>query len=373
MTVLRPSDIKDLRLLIADHQASGTPLAIQGGGTREVAGAGQGLSLAGLSGVVDYQPDEMVLIAKAATPLSQITPLLAQSGQSLAFEPMDLRPVLGTAGEPTLGGMLATNASGPRRLLVGACRDHLLGLSFIDGRGREIKSGGRVMKNVTGLDMARFMAGAHGTLGVVTEIAIKTLPKAPLSITLVMRGLSLTAAQAVFAEALATPYELSGAGFKAGEVFLRIEGLPAQVAWRREKLSVLLKAHAPEVLEGEASDALWQGLRDAAHFADHNQPLWRILTAGRRGGEIAHALQSLGGAVSLDWGGGLIWYQGQGEAAAIRALAPHATLIRPAGLHASRFPPEASGVARLSEGLRRSFDPADIFNRGLFSPEQREG
>lgn len=361
-----PADEGELSAIVADHAQRRAPLRIEGDGTRvENAAVGTALTTARLSGVVTYSPGEMTLIARPGTPLPQIESMLAAEGQALAFEPPDMRGVLGGNGTPTLGGIVAANASGPRRLLVGACRDHLLGVRFVDGQGRVLKNGGRVMKNVTGLDLSKLLAGSYGTLAVLTEMVLKTLPQLPACATLVMQGLDETRAVRLFSTALATPYEISGAAFHDGTAYLRIEGLEVQLTHRRDRLLTLLAEYRPDVLDVDATTQLWRGLRDVTHFAGLATPLWRILTKPTEAPRITAALQALGGQTSLDWGGGLIWYAGPGDPAQIRAIAAHATLIRRAGLTGPAFPPHQGAMAGLQTGMRRTFDPAGIFNPGL--------
>ncbi len=364
--LLAPATEIELSELVADHFARSAPLRLVGGGTRtQNPGPGEALSLARLSGVVTYSPGEMTLVARAGTPLADIMEMLAAEGQSLAFEPPDLRGISGSNGVPTIGGMVAANASGPRRLLAGACRDHLLGVRFVDGQGRVLKNGGRVMKNVTGLDLSKLMAGAQGTLGVLTEISMKTLPLPARRATLAFPGMDAAAAVAIFSTALATPFEVSGAAWQDGTAFLRIEGLGPQLDYRRDRLMALFPAHRPELLDQSDSDRLWRGLRDASAFAGSPAPLWRILCRPTEAPALSAGLSALGGQVALDWGGGLIWYHGPGEAAQVRAIARHATLIRRGGLTGPAFPPETGPVAQISQGLRRRFDPAGILNPGL--------
>lgn len=360
----RPASETELAELIADHHARRVPLRIAGGATRiETAQLpDEALDMSAFSGVVTYEPGEMTLIARAGTPLSQIEPMLAAEGQALAFEPADMRAVLGRNGASTVGGMVAANASGPRRLLAGACRDHLLGVRFVDGRGRILKNGGRVMKNVTGLDLSKLLAGSHGTLGVLTEVVLKTLPHLPDRATLAYHGLTLPEAVALFCRALATPFEVSGAAYRDGTAWLRVEGLGPQLDYRLRRLQALLAPLEAELLDAPATVALWREVRDVTHFAGSETPLWRILTKPTEAPRITVVLQALGGQTSLDWGGGLIWYEGPGD---VRGVTPHATLIRRGDATGPAFPPEAPAVAALSAGLRRTFDPAAILNPGL--------
>lgn len=367
---LTPANEVELAQLIASR--NGAPLRIRGGGTRvETAQIpGEVLDLSALSGVVTYEPDEMTLIARPGTPLDQITPLLAAEGQALAFEPADMRAVLGGTGQPTIGGVVAANASGPRRLLAGACRDHLLGVHFVDGRGRVLKNGGRVMKNVTGLDLGKLMAGSHGTLGVMTQVVLKTLPHLPDRATLAYHDLTAAKAVALFSKALATPFEVSGAAWRDGTAWLRIEGLGPQLAYRQSRLQQLFAPAEPEVLDAQATVALWRDLRDLTHFAGSIAPLWRILVKPTDAPAILAALNALGGDAAMDWGGGLIWYAGPGTPAQVRAIARHATLIRRGGLTGPAFPPESPAVAAIAAGLRRTFDPYAVLNPGLMDVQE---
>lgn len=355
---LAPATEAEVAEILAESHARRSPLCIAGGGTRvENRSPGEPLSLSRLSGVVTYSPGEMTLIARPGTPLPEIQQMLAAEGQALAFEPPDLRGILGGNGTPTLGGMVAANASGPRRLLAGACRDHLLGVRFVDGRGRVLKNGGRVMKNVTGLDLSKLLAGSHGTLAVLTEVVLKTLPLLPARTTLAFPGTDEATALRIFTTALSTPFEVSGAAHVGGTAYLRVEGLDGQLAYRRDRLLALLAEYRPEVTD----NAPWDAIRDVAHFAGGG-PLWRILCKPTDAPGISTGLRALGGDCSLDWGGGLVWYRGPGNP---RALTPHATLVRRAGADAPAFPPLTGAVVRLHDGLRRAFDPAGILNPGL--------
>lgn len=362
LEMLAPTSEEDLSRLIAERR---DPLRIIGGGTRVEHPGGDRLSTANLSGVVTYSPGEMTLIARPGTPLPEIETMLADEGQALAFEPPDLRQVLGSNGTPTLGGMVASNASGPRRVMAGACRDHLLGVRFVDGQGRIIKNGGRVMKNVTGLDLSKLLAGSYGTLAVLTEVVLKTLPHLPARATLAFGGMDPTRAVQIFSTALATPFDVTGAAWRDGTAYLRVEGLERQLIYRRDRLLALLAEYRPDVLDDRQTVTLWRDLRDLAHFTDRASPLWRILTKPTEAPAICDRLRELDGTSSMDWGGGLIWYQGPGSAEQIRNLAPHATLIRRAGLSGPAFSPQSGPMARLQSGLRRSFDPHGILNPGL--------
>ena len=366
-----PSSEAELAALVADSFGHARSLRIVGGRTRvetDADAAEPQLSVTGLGGIVDYQPGELTLIARAGTPVAEIETLLASQGQSLAFEPPESRGLLGSNGSPTVGGMVAVNASGPRRVLAGACRDHLLGVRFVDGRGRILKSGGRVMKNVTGLDLGKLLCGSFGTLGVLTEVALKTLPSAACQETLTFPGISPAQALDIFARALATPFEISGAAFHDGTAWLRLEGRERQLAYRRQRVSEMLRERQIVVVADSDSRALWKRLRDVHHFADSNVPLWRVVVKPSDAPAVVEALERLDGETSIDWGGGLVWYCGPAAGAAVRAvlLGGHATLVRRGARPVSEmFQPATPGVAALSASLRRTFDPASILNPGL--------
>lgn len=371
MTVISPTNEAEFAGFIAESYARAAPMCVVGGGTRLQPGtvaADQTLTSRSLTGIVTYEPGALTLIARSGTPMEEIEAALAIEGQALAFEPMDHRAVLRVTGAPTVGGMVAGNVSGPRRVNAGACRDHLLGVRFVDGRGRIIKNGGRVMKNVTGLDLSKLLCGSHGTLGVLTEVALKTLPAAETQQTIAFHGTSVGEATEIFARALATPYEVSGAAFHSGTAWLRIEGLSAQVDYRRERLSTLFRDRELEIVGEADSRNLWRGLRDLHHFSASSEPLWRILVKPSEAPAVATALNALGGEVSLDWAGGLIWFQGSASGSAVRRAAGmgQAMLLRRGALcDCGSFPAEVPAIEHLSAALRRTFDPAGILNPGL--------
>jgi glycolate oxidase FAD binding subunit len=240
MKMITPRTEAELADAIA---ASKEPLRVIGGGTRSVVPMGNGavLSASGLSGITLHEPGSLTLVAQAGTPLEQIETALAAEGQRLPFEPMDHRGLLGTTGTPTIGGVVAANVSGPRRIQAGACRDFLLGVRFVDGRGQIVKNGGRVMKNVTGYDLVKLMAGSYGTLGVLTEVALKVLPRPRSMGMLRIKGLSDAAAVTALCRALASPYEVTGAAHlpQADQTLFRIEGFTKSVAYRAGRLSDL--------------------------------------------------------------------------------------------------------------------------------------
>lgn len=376
-----PTTEAELAALIRKAHADKTPLRIRGGGTRADLGrpaqpAGV-LSTQGLSGVTLYDPGALTLIAKAGTPMAEIEAALDAENQMLAFEPIDYRGLLGTEGEPTIGGTVAANISGPRRVLVGACRDFVLGVRFVTGEGDIVKNGGRVMKNVTGLDLSKLQCGAYGGLGVLTEVSMKVMPKPQAAMTLVFEGFTAEQGLALLRKALGTPFELAGAAFLPGtpsRTCLRIEGLQTQVDYRMKKLSSLT-AEPAKILSGDDHDALWKNIRDVAPFHGSGKPVWRI---SLKPSAAADVTATLGGEAFYDWGGGLIWLQTEDAtvetAARIRAeIAPHgghATLIRASAQERAAvdvFQPETPRLAEVSRQLREKFDPAGVLNPGVMA------
>jgi len=359
---MKPADEADLAEMI---RAAYGPLRIVGGGTRAIGrmDGAEALETSGLAGISLYEPGSLTMVAKAGTPLVEIEAVLAAESQRLAFEPPDMRGLLGRQGTSTIGGVVAANASGPRRVQVGACRDHVLGVRFVDGSGTVIKNGGRVMKNVTGYDLVKLMAGAHGTLGVLSEVSFKVLPRPEMQATLVLHGLDDTAAVAALARALGSPYEVSAAAHDpaSGETLLRVEGFEASVRYRCAELQRLLGG---ESAVEEGSEGRWAAWRDVHAFAGVEGDVWRV--SCKPSDAPALVARSGAAAVMYDWAGGLIWLrmaQGSDLRASLGVYDGHATLVR--GTGQQRFEPQAAGVARISAGLRARFDPRGLLNRGL--------
>ncbi|MGB5863576.1 MAG: FAD-binding protein [Sulfitobacter sp.] len=339
------------------------PLCIVGGGTRGISCGGDVLSTSGLSGITLYEPGAMTIVARAGTSVDEIEVALASENQRLAFEPMDYRALLGTDGEPTIGGVMAANVSGPRRISVGAARDFLLGVRYVDGMGRTVKNGGRVMKNVTGYDLVKLMAGAHGTLGVLSEVSLKVLPRPETQATLVLHGLDDVAAIGALARALGSPFEVSAAAHDPdkGETMLRVEGFADSVSYRCAELQKLLGGES--TIKQECA-ARWRDWRDVSAFTDTLGDVWRVSCKPSDGPVLA--AKSGADAVLYDWAGGLMWMKaaaGHDLRAALGRYDGHATVIR--GDAHARFQPEPAGVARITAGLRARFDPRGVLNRGL--------
>jgi glycolate oxidase FAD binding subunit len=367
---MRPESETELAEMVRAAQG---PLAIRGGGTRGVALQGAALETGGLSGITLYEPGALTLVAGAGTPLAEVEAALAAEGQRLAFEPMDHRALLGTEGAPTLGGVVAANVSGPRRIQAGAARDYCLGVRFVDGAGTVVKNGGRVMKNVTGYDLVKLMAGAHGTLGVLTEVALKVLPRPEAAASVRIEGLSDAEAIAAMARALGSPYDVSGAAHlpqgRAGTplTLLRLEGFAGSVAYRAEKLAALFPDRAVQIdREADAVAAEWLWLRDAGPLQEGSGDLWRISVKPSEAPDLVARLAPL--AHLYDWGGGLVWLRlpaGRDARAAMAGLGGHATRLAAADAALPRFQPEPAPVAALSAALRQRFDPRGILNPGL--------
>jgi glycolate oxidase FAD binding subunit len=394
----KPRDHKDIEMAVQWAMAEGKSLEIVGHGSKRALGRpaqyDATIDLSGMTGIILYEPQELVLSAKAGTPLAEVTMLLAANGQELAFEPMDYGPLLGgTEGRGTIGGMLAANLSGPRRVRVGAARDHFLGAVAVSGRGETFKSGGRVVKNVTGFDLCKLLAGSWGTLGILTEVTLKVLPQAKAEATLVAFGMDDNTATAAMAAAMAAPLGVSGAAHLPDYVASRFNGLKEAVAstvFRVDGVAASLddciaglkRVTRPfggfATLNEAESRALWRAIRDVQPFwADgpcSERPLWRISTTPSKGCEVAAKI-SPASQLFYDWAGGLLWVAppvtqdcGAREIrGAVAAAGGHATLIRaPAAVRASLdpFQPEAGALAALTRRLKENFDPKGVLNPG---------
>jgi glycolate oxidase FAD binding subunit len=358
---MRPASEADLAAMVA---GSSGPLLVQGGGTRTIGQSiGAVLETGGLSGVELYEPAALTLVARAGTPLAKVEEQLSAERQRLAFEPPDLRRLLGRDGVSTIGGVVAANASGPRRVQSGAARDALIGVRFVDGTGTVIKNGGRVMKNVTGYDLVKLMAGSRGTLGVLTEVSFKLQARPEAEATLVIEGLGDEAGLAALRRALGSPFDVSGVARHSGRSLVRVEGMAGSVAYRAAALTALVGGEVA-LVEGAASATLWREVRDVLPFADRSGEVWRIITLPTAAAEVVARCEA---EAIWDWGGGLIWLcadpgRGAGIAAAVAGRG-HATLVRGAG--GPVFPPEAAEVVALTADLKARFDPRGILNAGM--------
>lgn len=383
---LKPETDDQVLEIVRWALAGEVPLELIGRGSKRGFGrpvqAAHALDLSGLAGIEVYEPEELVLTARPGTKMVEIEAALAARGQALAFEPPDLGWLYGgPAGAGSLGGAVGCNLSGPRRLKAGAARDHVLGIEAVSGRGQAFKSGGRVVKNVTGYDLPKLLTGAFGTLAAMTRITVKVLPAPETVRTLAIAGLDDAAGVAVLTRALTSPYEISGAAHlpagilgDAARSLVRIEGFGPSVDSRVAALSQLLGDTGPiSMLDPGESVELWRRIRDVFPFVGDDRAVWRVSVAPTAGPRVAAAA---GGTHYFDWGGGLVWIavpaDGDAGAAAIRAAVTaagggHATLVRaPAGLRAALpvFEPQPPALEALGRRVREAFDPKGILSPG---------
>jgi glycolate oxidase FAD binding subunit len=358
------------------------------------------LDLSALSAVTSYEPNELIITVQAGAPLADVKSLIDSKNQQFAFEPMNTSILLGTPEIGTIGGMIGAGLAGPRRIKAGGARDHLLGAHAVSGFGDSFKAGGRVVKNVTGYDLCKLLAGSWGTLAVITEVTLKVMSKAESERTLVLRGLDDISANRAMTVALGSPFDVSGAAHvphsavraaqgalaelgspRQAVTLLRLEGIAASAAHRATSLGAALGPFGTaEIVEDATSASIWSSLRDVAPFAANGTlgawPIWRIVCPPASGGALGQALaRDTGGEVIYDWGGGLMWAALPPSAdasagllrARVDAVGGHATLLRasePIRRNVDVFHPQAGGLASLSERVRLSFDPKNILNRG---------
>ncbi len=341
------------------------PVRIVGGDTRPVGARGGARLSVAIRGISLYEPAALTLVAGAGTPLAEVEAVLAAEGQRLPFEPVRWGPVLGAGGDSTIGGVVAANVSGPRRVQAGACRDSLIGVRFVDGTGVVVKNGGRVMKNVTGYDLVKLMAGSWGTLGVLSEVSFKLLPASTTEATLIVADLTPAEAVAALSAALGSPYDVTGAGWMPGVgAMLRVEGLAESVAYRAGRLAALLAPFGSPRQERDGSATLWRDLGELVVFQGQPGDLWRF---SLRPSEAPAVVARLGCPVVLDWGGGLVWAlvpEGVDARALAAPYAGHATRMRGSASGVATFQPEPAPLAALAAGLRARFDPRGILNPG---------
>lgn len=382
---IKPRDAGELRQAVEWALSEGTTLDVRGQGSKTALGkpmsCDQVLDLSGLSGIVDYAPEELVVTLRAGTPMREVEALLAQRNQMLAFEPPDLGPLLGReAGQGTLVGAVMGNLAGPRRLSAGAARDHLLGFSGVNGRGESFKSGGKVMKNVTGYDLSKLLAGSWGTLAVLDQVSVKVLPAPDQTRTLLLLGLEDAAAVRAMCAALGSPHEVSGATHLPGRTALRLEGVAPSVEARLKALRELLAGAGAtmEELGTLESRTFWREVRDVAPLeAASDDVVWKISCPPTEGPAIVARIKALRPSAKAfyDWSGGLVWLALPPSAdadheivrGAIGARGGHATLIRaPEAIRAAVpvFQPQPVALAALAARVKESFDPKRLFNPG---------
>ncbi|TAJ42732.1 MAG: glycolate oxidase subunit GlcE [Reyranella sp.] len=384
-STIKPRSPEELRQAVEWALNDGTTLDVRGQGSKIALGkpmeCGQVLDLSGLSGIVDYAPEELVVTLRAGTPISDVEALLAQRNQMLAFEPPDLGPLLGReAGQGTLVGAVMGNLAGPRRLSAGAARDHLLGFSGVNGRGEIFKSGGKVMKNVTGYDLSKLLAGSWGTLAVLDQVSVKVLPAPDQTRTLLLMGLDDAAAVTAMCAALGSPHDISGAAHLPGKTALRIEGVAPSVEARLRALRELLADSGArmEELGTLESRVFWREVRDVAPLkAAPDTIVWKISCPPTEGPAIVARIKAQRPAAEAfyDWSGGLIWLALPASTdadhtivrGAIGAKGGHATLIRASQQVRAAVPvfqPQPAALAALAARVKESFDPKRLFNPG---------
>ncbi len=405
MDALKVRDAADVEQVVRSALASEQPLEIIGHGSKRLIGQPMAtnalLDLSALHAVKAYEPNELIITVEAGAPLADVLSLIDSKNQQFAFEPVNTSLLLGTPDIGTIGGMIGAGLAGPRRIKAGGARDHLLGAHAVSGFGDSFKAGGKVVKNVTGYDLCKLLAGSWGTLAVMTEVTLKVMPRPESERTLALRGLDDVAANRAMTAALGSPFDVSGAAHVPNSAFraaagsmlgdlgspqqavtlLRLEGITASVVHRATALGeVLAPFGAAEILEDAASAAIWSSVRDVQPFAANGTlgawPVWRIVCPPASGGALGQALaRDTGGDVFYDWGGGLIWAalppKPDAQAALVRervnAVGGHATLLRASEQvrrHVDVFHPQQGGLAALSERVRHSFDPKNILNRG---------
>lgn len=406
INLIKPRDEADVLETVQWALANGEALEIIGHGSKRMIGhpieAKHILDVSGLNGVTLYEPNELVLSAKAGTPLAEIEQLLFDNGQCFHFEPIDYGPLLsGESGGGTLGGMLATNLAGPRRIKAGAARDHILGVRVVSGRGELFKSGGRVVKNVTGYDLSKGMANSWGTLGVATEVTFKVLPRPETVATLALRGLDDETAARAMAMAMGSREEVASAAhlppsvawrFLGGQLggdaatILRIEGFAPSVKHRISRLQAIFSGMGPrigsgagntEILEEAESLQFWAEVRDVLPYVKKGdqRAIWRVSMAPMQGWQMVDEFRRYAGVDAFyDWQGGLIWMRMEAdpEAEILRRLIAkygggHATLVRATENTRNKtaiFQPQEAALAALTQRLKRQFDPQNILNPG---------
>ena len=382
--MIAPVDEAGIIAAVQAARAAREPLAIEGQGSKRgmlrPVQAARSLSTRGLTGVTLYRPSELIISARAGTPLAEIEAALAEKGQQLIAESPYLNGVFGTTAPPSIGGVVAANLSGPRRITWGATRDHVMGLRFINGAGEAIRSGGRVLKNVTGLDLCKLLSGSYGTLGVITEVTLKVLPAPETSATLLIETPDLASAVAALSAGLGSPFGVSAAAALPVKdhviAAVRLEDFAASVAYRMEKLrGVLGSFGAQRVMEDAESRIFWRGVREVEPLqVMADEAIWRVSVRPSAGPQIASAASAIGGRVMLDWGGGLVWIAASPSSAnhmlileAARTQGGAAMLFRAPEflrLAVPVLPEEAAPLAKIGARVKEALDPGGLFNPG---------
>jgi glycolate oxidase FAD binding subunit len=373
-----PQGSEEVVELIGDARAQGRTIAVRGAGScalsRRIA-ADWVLETGRLAGIVDYDPHELVITARAGTPLAEIEAALGERQQMLAFDPVPAAMSLGQPHEgATIGGIVASGSAGPRRLTAGAVRDHLLGFSAVSGRGESFKAGGRVVKNVTGFDLSKLFAGSWGTLGVLDTVTFRTLPAPRFEASLVLR-VGLDQAGPLMAAAMRHSAAVSCAAHSSEATLLRLEGFRPSVDARFDGLARDLAGFGPaERVEGEESRQMWDGIR-TLDLLPGDAALWRISVPAADGPRVLAALEELAVAWLLDWSGARLWLavpdSGDAGASRVRGAAVeaggHAVLLRASDevRAAAGRSPRDPAIELLAGRLKAAFDPGGILNPGL--------
>ncbi|WP_340315823.1 glycolate oxidase subunit GlcE [Rhizorhabdus argentea] len=380
MDVFSPTNAAEVAEVVADAAASGRKLDIRGNGSKASIGSGRldhaTLDVSAIAGIVDYDPAELVLTLRPGTQLAEVNALLAENDQMLAFEPLDLSPILGSDKGATIGGTVAAGLAGSRRLTRGGVRDHLLGFAAVSGRGEQFVAGGKVVKNVTGYDLSKLMAGSWGRLAVLTELTLKVLPAPRAQETLVVAGLSAAEAYRLMAKAMGSQAEVSAAAFlpaateARSQTAFRLEGIAPSIVARKHLLADATGGNRLETLA--VPDGFWTNVRDAGGLAGAVW-LWRIILPARAMPDLALLLDAADATWMSDWAGGLVWAAWDGSAGMLRdrvaSLGGQALLVRADAadrLKVPAFHPLPAALARLEARVCRAFDPAGVFDTGRF-------
>ena len=341
-----------LAATVREAAAQRVPLCIRGGGSKDFYGGplrGETLSVAAYRGIIDYEPSELVITARAGTPLTEIETALRDKGQMLAFEPPHFGP------HATLGGCIAAGLSGPRRAYAGSARDTVLGVRMLDGKADDLRFGGQVMKNVAGFDVSRVLAGSLGTLGVLLEISLKVLPLPTAEATLRFEHTAADAIAAMNAWA-GKPLPVSATAWHDGRLHVRLSGAAAAV-------SAAIATLGGERLDDAFAQRYWQEIREqSAAFFTSAQTLWRLSL------KSTTPPLNLTGIQLIEWNGALRWLATDATAGAVRAAAEsgggHATLFRGGDKSAGVFHPLPPALMAIERKLKLTFDPAGVFNPG---------
>jgi glycolate oxidase FAD binding subunit len=385
-TTVRPTRTDELATVIAEARLQGRRVAIRGGGSKREIGRPESevtvVEMGGFAGIIDYDPPELVLTVGAGTPLREIEALVGSRQQALAFDPFDHGPMFGrAAGDATIGGVIAAGVAGPLRLTQGGARDHLLGFEAVSGRAERFVAGAKVVKNVTGYDLPKLMAGSWGRLAALTQVTLKVLPAPQVWLTKLVTGLDIRAALRLMAAALRSAAEVGAAAHIPAmaawgdqpTTALLLKGFAASVAARSQMLDDLLRDHVQlPPLQERACQDFWHDMATAAPLG-RMRPLWRVNVSPSKAAMVGQDLKLDARDQCFDWGGGLVWIAYEGDAQQLRRAAEaaggQAMLVRaPAAMRevVPALHQKAAGVSALEERVRRAFDPEGLFETRRF-------